>query len=202
MEFSFFFFLEVEDCNFTIKELHQRFFLLNFDTGFYKTLQVFWKQLQCFPYYTLAVALLKQSWFGLLKKLTLPLSNLLFRGVKLLNQWKVGTFLGKCQRWSTALIEIQRSVSKTRLWHRRPLWAFPVLEQPPCRAHATISYWSLVAFLAFNRDALLCSLLENVTKEHKWTVTQKIPRKKHASVKKSIFVVITFLLWLRNCPRQ
>ena len=161
MEFSFFFFfLEVEDCNFTIKKLHQRFFPLNFHTDFYKTLPVFWKQLQCFSYYTLAVALLKQSWFGLLKKLTLPLSNQLFRGVKLLNQRKVGTFLGKSQRWSAALIEIQRSVSKTRLWHSRPLWAFAVLEQPPC------------------------SLLEHVTKERKGRVTPKIPQRKHASVKK------------------
>ena len=37
MEFSF---DEVEDCNFTNKEFHQRFFSVNFDVSFYEILLV------------------------------------------------------------------------------------------------------------------------------------------------------------------
>ena len=40
MEFSF---IKIGDGNFTIKELHQIFFPVNFDIGFYETLRVFWK---------------------------------------------------------------------------------------------------------------------------------------------------------------
>ena len=38
MEFSF---NEVGDCNFTIKEFHQRFFPVNFGTSFYEILPAF-----------------------------------------------------------------------------------------------------------------------------------------------------------------
>ena len=38
MEFSF---NEVGDCNFTIKEFHQRFFPVNFDISFYEILPAF-----------------------------------------------------------------------------------------------------------------------------------------------------------------
>ena len=38
MEFSF---NEVGDCNFTIKELHERFFAVNFEISFYEILPVF-----------------------------------------------------------------------------------------------------------------------------------------------------------------
>ena len=38
MDFSF---NGTGDCNFTIKELHQIFFPLNFDIGFYEILTVF-----------------------------------------------------------------------------------------------------------------------------------------------------------------
>ena len=50
-------FIELGD--FTIKELHQRFFPVNFEIGFYEILPVFWKQLHYFSYYTLTVALPK-----------------------------------------------------------------------------------------------------------------------------------------------
>ena len=55
------------------------------------------------------------------------------------------------------------NVSKTGLRYRCYLWAFPVLEQPFCRAYASISFWSLDAFLVFNRDALLFILSESAT---------------------------------------
>ena len=56
MEFSF---NEVGDCNFIIKEVHRRFFPVNFDISFYEILPVFWTQ-QYFSYYTSTVALPKQ----------------------------------------------------------------------------------------------------------------------------------------------
>ena len=83
---------------------------------------------------------------------------------------KVGSFLGKCQRWSPILIKLQDNVSKTELQHWLSPRIFPNLEQPFCRAHVSISSWALDAFLAFNRDTLLCSLLELLT--HKSTKEQ------------------------------
>ena len=78
------------------------------------------------------------------------------------------------QRWSPVLIKLQGSVSKARLQHRLFPGIFPILEQPFCRAHVSISSWSLNAFLVFNREALLCSLLDLAT--HKRTKEQ-LPRK-------------------------
>ena len=69
------------------------------------------------------------------------------------------------------------NVSKTGLRYRCYLWAFAVLEQPFCRAYASISFWSLDAFLVFNRDALLCILSEWSLTGARKTVTQKFPRK-------------------------
>ena len=81
---------------------------------------------------------------------------------------KVGSFLGKSQWWNPVLIKLQNNVSKTGLRHRLFPRIFSVLEQPFCRAHVSISSWSLDAFLV--REALLCSLLELAT--HKSTKEQ------------------------------
>ena len=126
MEFSS---IEVGDCNFTMKEFHQRFFPVNFDIGFYEILPVFWKQLQCFPYYTSTVALLKQLWFDLLNKWTLfPISRFPIGALWIDWPRKVETFFGKCQQWSSVLIKLQSKVSKTGLRNRRSPWAFSILE--------------------------------------------------------------------------
>ena len=83
---------------------------------------------------------------------------------------KVETFLGKCQRWDPVSIKWQYNVSKTGLQYRLSPRAFPILEQPLCRAHVSISSWSLDAFLVLNKVALLCRLSELAThkntKEH------------------------------------
>ena len=91
---------------------------------------------------------------------------------------KVGCFLGKWQRCSPVFIKVQDIVSKIGLRH----WLFPrispVLEQPFCRAHMSISSSSLDAFLVFNRKALLCSLLELATpKSTKEQLIRNVPEK-------------------------
>ena len=43
---------EAGDCNFTIKELNQRFFPVNFVISFYEILPVFLKQLRYFYFYS------------------------------------------------------------------------------------------------------------------------------------------------------
>ena len=43
-----------------------------------------------------------------------------------------------------------------------------ILEQPSCRAYASISFWLLDSFLVFNRKALLFSLSELTTHRRPW----------------------------------
>ena len=131
--------------------------------GFYEIIPVFWKQLKYFSDYFLTVVLLKQLWFASLNKWTpFPI-----RRSKVFYEiaWpkKVETFLGKCQWWSSVLIKLQGNVSNTGLRRSPSPWAFPILEQLFCRAHTSISFWPLDAFLVFNREALLCSLSEPAT---------------------------------------
>ena len=90
----------------------------------------------------------------------------------------VGSFLGKCQRGSPFLIKLHDNVSKIGLRDKLSPRIFPILEQPFCRAHASISSWSLDTFLDFNREALLFSLLELAThKSTKGHLLRKVPEK-------------------------
>ena len=86
-------------------------------------------------------------------------------------------FIRKMSTVEPFLIKLQDNVSKTGLRHRLFPRIFPILEQPFCRAHVSISSWPLDAFLVFNEEALLCSLFGTCHSQvHERTVTQKLPR--------------------------
>ena len=108
MEFSF---IEVGDCDFTIKEFHQRLFPVNFDitlwdfTSLLKEIAIlFLLHFDSCPAEAIIIWLTKQM---------NTLSNQSFRCVfvRIFGQKKVESFLGKCQRWSPVLINLHDKVS-------------------------------------------------------------------------------------------
>ena len=136
MEFSF---IEVVDCNFTITELHERSFPVNFDIGLWDFTGIL-KAITVFLLLHFDSCLVEAIMIWLTKQMN-ALSNQSFRGVfvKLFGQKKVGSFLGKCQQWSPVVIKLQDNVSKTGLRHWFFPRIFPILELLFCRAHVSIS---------------------------------------------------------------
>ena len=78
----------------------------------------------------------------LTKQIKIP-SNMFFRGVlrdSVFNSWKIPCKMSVvASRFNKAL----KKVPEAGLWHRRFPWTFPIFsEQPFCREHANISFWS------------------------------------------------------------
>ena len=138
MEFSF---IEVGDCKFTSKEFHQRFFPVNFDislwefTSILKAITVlFLFHFDSCPAEPIIIWLTKQI---------NTLSNQSFRGVlvKLFAQKNSEVLLENVS--GEVMFKYRSNVFEAGLRHGLFPRIFPILEQPFCRAHVSISSWSL-----------------------------------------------------------
>ena len=114
MEFSF---IYVGDCNFTIKELHQRFSskflsLWNFTSILKTTTILLLLHFDSYPAQAIIISLTKQ-----MNTLSDQSFRAFFCFCEIVWPKKVGTFLLKCQRWSPVLTKLQDKVSKTGLQH-------------------------------------------------------------------------------------